>query len=437
MAEVHPFRGVRYNQRLVKDISMVLSPPYDIITPQMAPELYRRSDYNFVRIEANRELPQDTAEDNRYTRSTAILEHWLEQAIFQIDEVPAIYLHDHYFVYLGKGYMRRGITLRIRLEEWDKMVVRPHEGTLADPKTDRLNMLWALQVNTSPILALFDDQKGMVSSVLAEQERNKPLITSRSVDGERHNVWAITDGKAIDQICQSMAHQPVYIADGHHRYESALAYRREMCTCTDSVSGDEPFNFVMMTLVAFDDPGLIILPPHRMIRGISRATLDAAMARMKMFFDIDELSLATPDIWQQVDSLLAGEENTVKLALFGLAPERLFVLKLRDLNAASRMMPYFHSELYRRLDVSIVDHIILERVLELSSEREKAVLGYSHSKEDAISRVLDQEYQLVFLLSPVTVETVKAIADAGDRMPRKSTYFYPKAPSGLVFYRLV
>jgi uncharacterized protein (DUF1015 family) len=437
MAEVHPFRGVRYNQQLVKDISIVISPPYDIITPQMAPELYRRSEYNFVRIEANRELPQDTAKDNKYTRSTAILEQWLEQAIFQVDEVPTIYLHDHYFVHLGREYKRRGITLCIRLEEWDKMVVRPHEGTLAEPKNDRLNLLWALQLNTSPILALYEDKKGMVSSVLAEQERNKPIIASGSVGGERHNVWAITEGEAIDQIRQSLAHQPVYIADGHHRYESALAYRREMCTCTDPVSGDEPFNFVMMTLVTFDDPGLIILPPHRMIRGISRATLDVAMARMKMFFDIDELLLAMPDIWRQVDNLLAGEANTVKLVLFGLAPERLFVLKLRDLNAASRMMPYFHSELYKRLDVSIVDHIILEKVLELSSEREKAVLGYSHSREDAISRVSDQEYQLAFLLSPVTAETVKAVADAGDRMPRKSTYFYPKAPSGLVFYRLV
>lgn len=437
MAEVHPFQGVRYNQRLVTDISMVISPPYDIITPQMAPELYQRSEYNFVRIEANRELPQDTDTDNKYTRSAAVLGQWLEQSIFQIDDVPAIYLHDHYFAYLGREYRRRGITLRIRLEEWDKMVVRPHEGTLADPKTDRLNLLWALQVNTSPILALFDDQKGMVSSVLAEQERNKPVITSGSVGGERHNVWAITDGEAIGQICQSLAHQPVYIADGHHRYESALAYRREMCTCTDSVSGDEPFNFAMMTLVAFDDPGLIILPPHRMIRGISRATLDGAMARLKMFFDIDELSLATPDIWRQVDSLLTSEANTVKLLLFGLAPERLFMLKLRDLNAASRMMPYFHSALYKQLDVSIVDHIILEKVLELSSEREKVVLGYSHSREDAIKRVSNQEYQLAFLLSPVTAETVKAIADAGDRMPRKSTYFYPKAPSGLVFYRLV
>jgi len=177
MAEVHPFRGVRYNQQLVKDPAAVICLPYDIITPQMAQELYRKSEYNFVRVESNRELPQDTAKDNKYTRSAATLKQWLEQGVLEVDEVPAIYLHDHYFTHLGREYRRRGILLRVRLEEWDRMVVRPHEGTLVEPKNDRLSLLWALQVNTSPILALFEDQRQQVSSVLATQERNKPIIS--------------------------------------------------------------------------------------------------------------------------------------------------------------------------------------------------------------------------------------------------------------------
>ena len=158
---------------------------------------------------------------------------------------------------------------------------------------------------------------------------------------------------------------------------------------------------------------------------------------MKLFFEIEELPLGMPGIWQQVDDLLSSEANQVRLALFGLAPEHLFVLRLRDFTAASRMMPYFHSELYKRLEASIIDHIILETVLEVSSEREEVMLSYSNNREDAINRVLDGEHQLAFLLSPVKAETIKAIADAGDRMPRKSTYFYPKAPAGLVFSRLV
>jgi uncharacterized protein (DUF1015 family) len=437
LAEVHPFRGVRYNQRLVKDLASVICPPYDIITPQMEQELYLKSEYNFVRVELGWELPQDTVKDNRYTRSAAILEQWLKQGILGVDEAPAIYFHDHYFIHSGKEYKRRGMLLRVRLEEWDREVVRPHEGTLVKPKTDRLGLLWSLQANTSPILALFEDQGQQVASVLTAQARNEPIISSSSAGGERHQVWAITEREAIDQIQQSLARQPLYIADGHHRYESALTYRRQRHSLSLSVSGDEAFNFVMMTLVDFSDPGLIILPPHRLIRGISKPILDEMMAGLKSFFEIEELPLNMPGIWGQVDDLLSSEANQVRLALFGPAPEHLFVLRLRDFTAASQMMPYFHSELYKRLEASIIDHIILEKVLEVDSEREEVMLSYSYNREDAVNRVLDGEYQLAFLLRPVRAETIKAVADAGDRMPRKSTYFYPKAPAGLVFSQLV
>ena len=438
MAEIHPFRGVRYNQLLVKDLAGVICPPYDIITPQLQQELYHRSEYNFVRLEHNRELPQDTVTDNKYTRSAATLERWLGQGVLVTDEAPAIYLHDHYFNHKGKEYRRRGIIACVRLEEWDKMVVRPHEGTLVEHTNDRLSLLWVCQANTSPILALFEDQGQQVSSLLAAQEQSQPIVSSRDTCGERHNVWAITDPEVIDQICHSLAHQPLYIADGHHRYESALTYQRERYACSSPVSGDEAFNFVMMELVDFSDHGLIILPPHRLVRGISRATLSELMTKLKSFFEIEELPLNVPDIWQQVDDLLmAGETSEVRLVLFGLAEGRLLVLRLHDFTAANQMMPYFHSELYKRLDVDIVDNVILEKLAGLSSGSEESTLSYSYDGEDAVNRVLEQEYQLAFLLSPVNVEVVKAIADAGDKMSRKATYFYPKVPAGLVFHRLV
>ena len=436
MAEIRPFRGVHYNQRLIKDLSTIICSPYDTITPQLQQELYYRSQYNFVRLEHGRGLPQDTVMDNKYTRSAATLEQWLEQGVLKVDEVPAIYLHDHYFTHQGKEYRRRGIIVCVRLEEWDRMVVRPHEGTLAEPKNDRVSLLWALQANTSPILALFEDQRQQVSSVLAAQESSQPIISSSSARGESHNVWVITEPEAINQIGSSLAEQPLYIADGHHRYESALIYQREKYACSSSISGDAAFNFVMMTLVDFSDPGLIILPPHRLIRGMSKSTLNGLMAKLGAFFEIEELPLSMPGIWQQVDDLLT-ETNQVRLVLFGLAPEHLLVLRLRDFTAVSQMMPYFHSEIYKRLDVSIVDHVILEKLLGLSSGREEATLAYSYNRQEAINSVLDQEYQLALLISPVKAEVVKAIADAGDRLPRKSTYFYPKPPAGLVFHRLV
>jgi len=431
VAEIRPFRGVHYNQLLIKDLSTVICPPYDIISPHLQQELYRRSQYNFVRLEHSRELPQDTVTDNKYTRSAAILKQWLKQGVLKVDEVPAIYLHNHSFTYQGKEYRRCGITVRVRLEEWDKMVIRPHEGTLAEPKNDRVSLLRALQVNTSPILALFEDQGRRVSSLLATQESGKPLISLTGANGESHNIWAITRPEVVNQVCNSLAEQPLYIADGHHRYESALTYQRERHACSSSVSGDEAFNFAIMTLLDFSDPGLIILPPHRLLRGISKPILNGLTAKLRAFFEIEELPLDMPNVWQQVDDL-SMETNEIRLFLFGLVVEHLLALRLRDFAAASRMMPYFHSETYKRLDVSIADHIILENLLGLSGGKEEARIAYSYDRQDAVNRVLDQEYQLAFLLSPVKAEVIKAIADAGDRMPRKSTYFYPKLPAGLV-----
>ena len=437
MAEIHPFRGMRYNQQLVKDLSSVICPPYDIITPQIEQELYHQSEYNFVRLEHGRQLPQDTIIDSRYTRSAATLEQWLKLGVLKIDEAPAIYLHDHYFRHQGKQYRRCGIVVCVRLEEWDEMVIRPHEGTLAEPGNDRLSLLWALQANTSPILALYEDQGKHISSLLALEGPSQPIISLSTAIGESHSIRAITEPEVINQICANLARQPLYIADGHHRYESALTHQRERQVCSSLVSGDEGFDFVMMTLVSFSDPGLIILPPHRLVRGMSRASLNELLAKLRSFFEVEELPLSLPGIWQQVDDLLAGQDtDQVRLILFGLAPEHLFLLRLRDFVATSQMMPYFHCELYKRLDVSILDHIILEKLLGLSGGREEAFLDYSYDKLDAVNRVLNQEYQLAFLLSPVKAEMVKAIADAGDRMPRKSTYFYPKLPAGLVFHRL-
>ncbi|MCL0094657.1 DUF1015 domain-containing protein, partial [Dehalococcoidales bacterium] len=419
VAEIRPFRGVYYNQLLFSDLSPVICPPYDIITPQLQQELYHRSQYNFVRIEHPQELPQA----NKYTRAAATLEQWLKQGVLKVDEVPAIYLHDHYFTHQGKEYRRRGIIVTVRLG--NKMVIRPHEDTLAEPKADRLNLLRACQANTSPILALFEDRGQQVASVLAGQERNKPIISSSG--GESHNVWAITEPEAIDQLCHHLAHQPLYIADGHHRYQSALIYQRER--------KEKAFNFVLTELVDFSDPGLIILPPHRLIRGVSKSTLNGLMVKLKSFFEIEELPLSLPNIWQKVDEPLPDDQ--VKLVLFGLTADHLSVLKLSDFTTASQMMPYSHCQLYQRLDVCIIEHIILEKLLGLGSSQEEATLDYSYDRLDAVNRVLAGEYQLAFLLSPVKVEVVKAIADAGDRLPRKSTYFYPKAPAGLIFHRLV
>ncbi len=435
MADIRPFNGVHYNQPLVKNLAAVLCPPYDVITPQMQHELYQRSDYNFVRIEFGRELPEDKETDNRYTRAAATLGKWLEQGILQKDSSPSFYIDDHSFTCQGKSYRRRSINCLVRLEDWDKMIVRPHEGTLSNPKGDRLNLLWKLQANTSPIMGLYEDGDGKISSLLKEQTSGNPLLSNLDVNGDSHQLRAITDIGAIENIRDCFAGHPLYIADGHHRYESALAFRRERRAFDKSASGNEPYDFVMMTLVDFADPGLVILPAHRLIRGISPTALDGLFSALKECFIVKELPLNEDHALERINDLLVEKPGEIRLVLYGLKERMLISLILRDFSLVRPMFPAFHSELYRTLDVSIIDHVILEELIGLTHDKTGVFIDYTNDALKAIKRVAEQEYQLALLVNPVKPGVIKTIADSGDRMPKKSTYFYPKIPAGLIFYR--
>jgi len=430
LADIRPFHGVHYDLSQVKDLAKVLCPPYDVINPQIQQELYQRSDRNFVRIEFGRELPSDKSTDNRYTRAAAALEKWLGQGILEVDKEPSIYVADHLFTHQGIGFRRRSICCLVKLEEWDRMIVRPHEGTLSRPKGDRLQLLWALQADTSPIMALYEDGEGMISSLLDGQTSGKPVLEADVGNGESHRLWPVADENIIGRLNE----QPLYIADGHHRYESALTYQRERRTTSSSGVEEQPYDFVMMALVDFNDPGLVILPAHRLVRGLSTSALDGLMAGLKTCFAVEEMPLNKADTVTQINELLSESENEVKLVLYGLDRERLMLLTLRDFSKVSPMIPYFHSDIYQKLDVSIVDHVILGDFLGLTHEKIGAFLDYTNDTLEAVNRVMEQEYQLAVIVNPVKPAVIKAIADSGDRMPRKSTYFYPKTPAGLVCY---
>lgn len=442
MAYIRPFRGVRYNQRLVKDLSRVICSPSDIITPKLQQELYRRSEYNFARLDACLESVDDKCKDSKWQRAAATLEGWLDRGILQIDEVPAIYVHDYYFTYLGKEYMRRGIIAIVRLEGWHKMIIRRHEKILPELKEARLCQLRNMKANTSPIFTFFKDHRGHVSSLLSEEKLGEPMISlsSDSVDG-RHNVWSVTEPGLINQIASSLAEEPLYIADGHHRYESALTLQAERHASCPSVARDDAFNFVMMTLSSVSDPGLIVRPFHRLVRGIPESVLSGLLTGLRTFFEVEEWPLDMPGVWQKVDSLLASRDpdkpDEVVLVLFGLANDRLFVLRVRDFAPVISVMPASQSEAYRRLDVSIADQIIIGKLLQITGGRRERLLAFSNERPDAVKKVLRHEYQLALLLRATRIEQTINIADSGETMPEKSTRFYPKAPTGFVFYRLV
>jgi uncharacterized protein (DUF1015 family) len=431
LADIRPFRGVHYNPA-AGDLAGVVCPPYDIITLQTQLELYRRNEFNFVRIEFGRELSNDRDNDNRYTRAAATLERWLETGVLMIDEQPALYIDEHNFSYRGKARSRRSVTCLVRLEDWDKMVVRPHEGTLARPRSDRLNLMWALQADTSSIMALYEDKGRKIAGLLERKTRHSPTMSSVESDGESHRLWAVSDEFSISQIRQVLADQPLYIADGHHRYESALAYKRARRAGMVS-AGEEPFDFVMMTLVDFTDPGLVILPAHRLVRGVAPSLLDNLPDALRACFSVERLPVEG-DAHEVIERVLARTRGEVRLAMYGPGAA-LYALTLQDSSTVAGMMPYFHTPLYGKLDVSVVDHVIMGEMLGLTPEAAGTSLDYTNDAAEAVQQVNDREYQLAFIVSPVQPATIKAMADSGDRMPRKSTYFFPKIPAGLVFYR--
>jgi uncharacterized protein (DUF1015 family) len=437
LAEIRPFQGVHYNPSLVKDLAKVICPPYDIISPQLQQELYQRSENNFVRIEYGRELSQDKPASNKYTRAAATLKRWLEQQVLVVDDKPALYVDEHHFIHQGKTLHRCSFNCIVRLEDWSKAIIRPHEGTLSSPKSDRLNLLWALRADTSPIMTLYEDKKGEIASLLDKESKKKPAFNASNMNGESHRIWSVADEGVIGRIHDSLNDQPLYIADGHHRYESALAYRRERRSSSSPGAIEEPYDFVMMTMVDIADPGLVILPAHRLVRGLAPSALAELPDRLNTFFYIEEYVINQTDVRSQINGLLAENDTEAKLVLGGLKKGYLQVLTLRDANAIRPMFPAFHTELYQKLDVSIVDHIILEELLGLTHANAGAFLDYVNDAPEALKKVQDGEYQLGIIVNPVKPSVIKAIADSGDRMPRKSTYFYPKVPAGLVSYRFV
>ncbi len=434
MAEIQAFHGVRYNPARVGELADVICPPYDIIDARFQDELYQRSPYNFVRIEYGRRYPQDNPGDSRYTRAARFLHAWLEQGILLADARPAIYIDDHHFSFGGRQMRRRGLMVRVRLVDWSKMIVRPHEGTLSGPKSDRISLIGALSANTSPVLSMYEDPHNRISSRLESAAAAEPAARLAVRDGERHDLWVVDDSDIIRAVAAELAGSPLYIADGHHRYESALVYQREQQARFPQAAPGAGFNFVMMTLIAFNDPGILILPPHRLLRGLPEAKIAGLRENLTAFFDVETVALDDEDAWHEVDRRL-GEPDRLRLVIFGLDGRNLWVLTLRDFETAQRLMPQFHTVTYKKLDVSMVDHIILENILGLKPEGE-AGIAFNYDRDEALAGVLAGEYQLAFTVKPVKPETIKAIADASDRMPRKSTYFYPKLPSGLVLSRL-
>ncbi|MGQ9569303.1 MAG: DUF1015 domain-containing protein [Thermodesulfovibrionales bacterium] len=408
MAEIIPFKGILYNTNRVS-IEDVLSPPYDIITHEYREELYRRSPYNIVRIDFGKEFPDDNENENKYTRARRFLDDWLKEGILIRNERPSFYAYGMSYKIDGKEKNLIGLLALVKLEEFNKGKIHPHECTYSKPKQDRLNLLRICEANTSPIFSLYKSSDRGIYSIISKNIIKKPLLEATDSAGAIHRLWQISDETDLEKIKIELSDKDIFIADGHHRYETALEFKKEMRIKKQNISRNEPFNYVMMFLANMLDNGITILPTHRLLKKIPIDTNE----RLSKNFDIEAVY---SDFY--IPKILSGRKCT--FGFYQNIDDRWYILKCKE-NSLSKIHPSL-----RQIDVFVLHDLILKNILDISD------IDYEMDTKKTLEKVKSGEYSAAFFLNPTSVEDVEIVASLSVRMPPKSTYFYPKLLTGIV-----
>ncbi len=430
MADIRPFPALRYNPLVAGSASDLVAPPYDVVSPEKQAELHARSKYNISNVDYGGSRPGDGASENRYSRARRELEDWLRERALVRDEQPRLYVYDQEFTVKGVGFNRRAVLARLRLEEWDRGIVLPHEGTRAAAKADRLELLRATRVHLSPIMALYRSPTG---KPLVDEGEFGPAVLHAELPGERHMLRPLIPEAAL-YFQRHLGNQKLYVADGHHRYETALAYRDERRAHSAAWSGEEAENFVLAALIDVSDPGLVVLPTHRLVK-IPGAVRDDLPARLRPSFEVVDAGSADSagDIDALVERMAEAGSETTAFGAIGLAPRRLHLISVRDRDAVERRIPTDHAPAWRRLDVNLLHHGLFPLLGNLSRAED---IEFTEDAQEAAREVLSGVWDAALLLNATPIEEVLACADAGERMPQKSTFFYPKLATGVVMYPL-
>ena len=430
MAEIRPFRALRFTQE-AGELRDLTCPPYDIISESQRLSYLRRNPHNIIRLE----LPRDG--DNPYAQAGVTLHRWMEDNILRQDECPAFYVYQIEFDLDGMSdisgieggrHSIAGLIAQVKLEEFSKGIILPHEETLSKAKEDRYRLMQATHCNFSDIYALYQDDGGEseTEDILALVAREQPLAEITDEAGLVHRLWALTEDSVIHAICRRFADTRLYIADGHHRYETALRYRDE-CRRQGFPEGSGP-DYVMMMLVEMNDPGLTVFPTHRLVRGLAGFYGAKLLARCADAFDIQQ----EVDI-ESLDEYLEEAYRAGKTAFgFYTGGRTAALLILRDPAVMDMMLPDL-SPASRHLDVTVLHTLVLERLLGIDKANmaNQVNLTYTRSRREALDDVEAGVYQCAFLLNPTRVSEIRDVAAAGEKMPQKSTYFYPKLITGL------
>ncbi len=434
MAKVIPFCGTRYNTEKFENLDVVTAPPYDIISKEEQDEIYNKSEHNIIRVDFGKELSGDTETENRYTRSGALLKKWIDEEILIREDAPAFYIYEQIFT-LGddkSSHSLKGILSLVELKEFSEKVVLPHEETISKAKADRLNLMRATGANTSPIYSLYLDDEETISNLIEEASDDAPDISFVSGDGIRQNIWIVTDEATTSRITTLFENKQLFIADGHHRYETALNYRNERHAQDGTPIGSADYDYILMMLVSMSNSGLFVFPTHRLVKDIKGFDETLLISCLTEEFSAAKIYFTEGDYANIITDRLV---NTVEEKLFALytGGNYYYLLKLKD-TASADAVTVGKSKAYRHLDVNILHKLILEKFLGIDEENMKSQknLVYMREASDAVYAVKSGDYQCAFLINPTKVSEIREIASANEKMPQKSTYFWPKLVTGLV-----
>ena len=434
MAEIKPFPGIKYNINLIKEINMVIAPPYDVIDQYTQKKLYKKSPYNIIRLEYGLTNPEDGEANSVYTRAADEFNTWLEEGILLKDEQPALYLYELEFNVDDTKVIRRGFFACVKVEDFKEKTILPHEETLSKPKEDRLKLLRVCKANFSPIFGLYPDKQCILEKIFdtLDHEADMDFLDEEE---NRHRIWTISDRSIINTLESLLKGKQIFIADGHHRYETALEFSKEMATLNK-----KGYDYVMMGLVNIYNPGLLVLPTHRLVKNLKEFNLKIFLEKIAQDFTINEFPFdknSREKAFHNMYEVL--EKKSLSNNAFGLygGNNCFYLLTLKDINTMNRSNLNRSSE-WKSLDVSVLQVMIMEKLLHIEeAQREKEThLTYARDEKFALEAVDTGSHQLAFFMNPTKVEEITTVAGGGERMPQKSTFFYPKLVTGLVINQL-
>lgn len=439
MVKVFPFKGILYNKTKLKKLTNLFAPPYDVINPEEQEALYNIHDFNFIRLILGKEFPDDSEYNNKYVRAAAFLDGWLRHEILLQDKKPAIYIYEQLFSIGGHRYSRLGFISLLRLEDMGKGKVFPHEDTYPKAKLDRLQLMRSTYCNLESIFALFNDDKDRLQKMLKKLTKRKPIIEVTDKVRTVHRLWKVEQKVAINKIAKEMKDKPVFIADGHHRYEAACRFKNELKGKNTKFSEEESYNHMMVYFNSIEDPGLIVLPIHRVLNQLSFFDLERFKIDLSQAYEIEELKATKRSAPATLKKLLQlmqkkGESKHV----FGMyaGNHRFYLLTLKNEDSIEEMVGEEKTKAWKKLDVTILHYTIFDHALGMAQQTAEKVT-YTQNAEEAVKMVDEKGFQVAFLLNPTKIAEITAIASKMEKMPHKSTFFYPKLLSGLVVNKIV